>query len=38
MPGPMSAPNGNKKLVTDAKLRESLRAKSQLKTGKTQSK
>ncbi len=35
MPGPMSAPNGDKKLVTNAKLRETLRAKGKLKTGKT---
>ncbi len=38
MGGPMSAPNGDKKLVTDAKLRETLRAKGTLRTGKTASK
>lgn len=38
MPGPNSAPNGDKKLVTDAKLRESLRIKGVLRTGKTERK
>lgn len=35
MPGPMSAPNGDARLVRDAKLRDALRSKKQLRTGKT---
>lgn len=35
MPGPMSAPNGDRTLVTDPKKREKLRAKGALRTGKT---
>lgn len=38
MPGPMSAPNGDKALVTDAKRRESLRSSGKLRTGKTEKK
>lgn len=35
MPGPMSAPNGDKTLVTDPKKRELLRTQGKLYTGKT---
>jgi len=35
MPGPMSAPNGDKTLVTDAKKRKLLRSQGKLNTGKT---
>lgn len=35
MPGPMSAPNGDKTLVTEAKKRELLRSQGKLNTGKT---
>lgn len=35
MPGPMSAPNGDRKLTTDAKYREVLRNSGKLNTGKT---
>ena len=35
MPGPMSAPNGDRTLVTDAKKRDTLRDKGKLRTGKT---
>ncbi len=35
MPGPMSAPNGNKILVVDSKKRELLRTQGKLHTGKT---
>ena len=38
MPGPMSAPNGDQSLVTDAQKRDTLRAKGQLRTGKTKAK
>lgn len=38
MPGPMSAPNGDKTLVTDVKKRDLLRDKGQLRTGKTEKK
>lgn len=38
MPGPMSAPNGDKTLVTDAKKRELLRSQGKLHTGKTDKK
>lgn len=34
MPGPMSSPNGDKSLQ-NANIRETLRKKNQLKTGKT---
>ena len=37
MPGPMSAPNGDKTLL-DPKKREALRAKGALRTGKTDKK
>lgn len=36
--GPLSAPNGDKKLVVDAKHREALRSSGKLQTGKTQKK
>lgn len=35
MPGPMSAPNGDRKLVNDSKHREVLRGQGKLNTGKT---
>ena len=35
MPGPMSAPNGDRSVVTDGEKWEKLRAKGQLRTGKT---
>lgn len=35
MPGPMSAPNGDKTLVTDPKKRELLRSQGKINTGKT---
>ncbi len=35
MPGPMSAPNGDRSVVTDGEKREKLRAKGALRTGKT---
>lgn len=35
MPGPMSAPNGDRTLVTDGKKREKLRDQGKLRTGKT---
>lgn len=38
MPGPMSAPNGDKTLVTDPKKRELLRSQGKLRTGKTEKK
>lgn len=38
MPGPMSAPNGDKSLVTDHKKRDSLLDQGKLKTGKTDKK
>lgn len=38
MPGPMSAPNGDKTLVTGPKVREKLRIAGKLRTGKTEQK
>jgi hypothetical protein len=38
MPGPMSAPNGDKTLVTDHKKRDKLRESGKLHTGKTDKK
>ena len=38
MPGPMSAPNGDKTLVTDHKKRDLLRSQGKLNTGKTDKK
>lgn len=35
MPGPLSAPNGESRLTTDADLRRDLEAKKKLDTGKT---
>jgi len=35
MPGPMSAPNGGRTVVTDGKKREKLRDQGKLRTGKT---
>lgn len=35
MPGPNSAPNGARPLVTDARKREQLRHQGALRTGKT---
>lgn len=36
MPGPNSAPNGDRSLVVDARKREQLRRRGILRTGKTQ--
>jgi hypothetical protein len=38
MPGPMSAPNGDRRLVTDVERRRELAKKNQLQTGKTAAK
>ncbi|HEY6018373.1 MAG TPA: hypothetical protein VIY48_00275 [Candidatus Paceibacterota bacterium] len=38
MPGPMSAPNGDKTIVVDPKKRETLRTQGKLYTGKTEKK
>lgn len=35
MPGPMSAPNGDRSIVIDPKKREELRKAGKLNTGKT---
>jgi hypothetical protein len=35
MPGPVSAPNGDKSLVTDIEKRNKLASKGKLRTGKT---
>lgn len=38
MPGPNSAPNGDRSLVTDAEKRRELQSKNKLRTGKTEKK
>lgn len=35
MPGPMSAPNGDRQMTRDAETRRTLHAKGKLRTGKT---